>query len=128
MSNGRQNFFVNGNISSIRSATRAWTDLLGSFLLRWNKINKKHKKIKKINPYLYLSFGFNNWNKLNKRKIRKIIFHHCQLDICNKEKQINKKVIDHLSVGLSTDRIRRHVPTGSRSRCRPGHKGSEFCQ
>ena len=73
MSNGRQNFFVNGNISFIPSATQAWTDLLGSFLLRWNKINKKYKKTKKIIPYI--SIGLNNRNKINIRKIRKIIFH-----------------------------------------------------
>ena len=104
MSNGRQNFFVNGNISFIPSATPAWKDLLGSFLLRWNKINKKDKKDEKDNS-LPLSWTFVTKN--NKK---------------------DKKVIDHLSVGLSTDRIRRHVPKGSRSRGRPGHKGSEFWQ
>ena len=73
MSNGRQNFFVNDNISSTRSATPASTDLLGSFLLRWNKINKKYKKINKI--IHYLSVGLNNQNKINKRKTIKIIFY-----------------------------------------------------
>ena len=92
MSNGRQNFFVNGNISFIPSATPAWKDLLGSFLLRWNKINKKDKKDEKDNS-LPLSWTFVTKN--NKK---------------------DKKIIDHLSVGLSTDRIRRHVPKGSRPR------------
>ena len=104
MSNGRQNFFVNDNISSIRSATPASTDLLGSFLLRWNKINKKDKKDEKDNS-LPLSWTFVSKN--NKK---------------------DKKIINHLSVGLSTDRIRRHLPKGSRPRGWPGHKGSQFCQ